>query len=465
MVRWSDFWVSDSGDGKLYAYDFSDKSRQSDKEFNLDNPNTDPGEIWSDGQTVWVLDTADKHAYAYKLSTGERRRGKEFSTVPENDNPNGGFTGHGLRFWAMDSSDEKVYAYGKVNTPPTFSETSAKFKFHHSIAAGDYIGSVPDATDPDGDTITYLLTSGGFGQFRLDSQTGEIFLRDDASGFSGGEKYTLTVAIHDGRGGLDGFDSSVDDAIKVKIKVTHNSNPDFVTKHKAVFTVAEDTAADSTFAQIEVTDLDEDSLLYELRSTSAYHFTIDNGQLKLKQGETLDYEGRKFYALTVRVRDSKNRDDEVDLTWDDEIGITIQVTNVDEDGEVTLSSSQLQVGTAIVATLFDPDGVIVGTDDQVTWSVSKGADPTASTPVWNSISTNQAGGASFEYTPVALDAGQYLRFQPSYTDGYDAVNAKTELAVSDYAVSALPLQIRVQPSRKAIRPPAPSEKMPRRAAM
>ena len=42
--------------------------------------------------------------------------------------------------------------------------------------------------------------------FRLDYQTGEIFVRHDATGFSGGEEYTLTVSVTDSKSGLDGLD-------------------------------------------------------------------------------------------------------------------------------------------------------------------------------------------------------------------------------------------------------------------
>ena len=281
---WSDgetIWVSDSGDDKLYAYDLSERSRQSSQDIGLEDANDDPGGIWSDGQTVWVMDAEDKHAYAYVLSSGSRSEAREFSTVPDNDHPTGGLTGHGLRFWVADSDDEMLYAYGGVNTSPTFTETSAKFKIHRTVGAGDYVGTIPQVTDPDGDTITYLLTSGGLGVFRLDPQTGEIFVRDDATAFSGGEEYTLTVSVTDGKSWLDGLSSDADDAIDVTINVTRNADPEFTTADGTVFSVAEDATHDTVIARLGITDLDGDSLFYQITTGSRIGFRFFQGELKL----------------------------------------------------------------------------------------------------------------------------------------------------------------------------------------
>ena len=55
----------------------------------------------------------------------------------------------------------------------------------------------------------------------------------------------------------------------------------------------------------------------------------------------------------------------MDLSWDDEIEFAIQVTNVDEEGEIILGSAHPQVGTEIVATLRGPDGVDLTNGNQI----------------------------------------------------------------------------------------------------
>ena len=434
MGTWSDgttIWVSDSDDGKLYAYGLSDKSRKSSRDISLHSRNEDPAGIWSDGHYIWVLDTVDKHVYAYGLSDGRRKRAREFSTVPDNDDLTGGLTGHGLRFWVLDGDDEKLYAYGKLNSPPRFSETSATFKIHRTASTGDFVGAVPEVVDADGDTISYLLTSGGLGVFRLDNQTGEIFIGDDATGFSGGEEYTLTVAITDNKGGLDGLDSAADDAINVTINVTHNADPEFTTPEGAVFTVAEDLAELSTIAELGISDLDDDSLTYSYHFTpeltSNYPISTLEGVFTVRRGKTLDYERTSSYQINVQVRDDKDEEGLTDHSWDDEINFTIQVTNVNEAGKIILSSAHPQVGTEIAATLRDTDGVDFSNGNLVNWIVATSSDGNT----WTEVSNRDTNSAYREYTPLISHTDMYLLFRATYKDGYDTVNATSVEAVTD----------------------------------
>ena len=434
---WSDgetIWVSDSGGDKLYAYDLSDKSRQSSQDIGLVNTNDDPGGIWSDGQTVWVMDAGDKHAYAYDLSSGGRREARESSTVPENDHPTGGLTGHELRFWVADSDDEMLYAYGGVNTSPTFTETSASLKIHRTVGTGDKVGTIPQVTDPDGDTITYLLASGGLGVFRLDSQTGDLFVRDDATAFSGGEEYTLTVSVTDGKSWLDGLSSEADDTIHVTINVTRNADPEFTTADGTVFSVAEDATHDTVIARLGITDLDGDSIFYQITSDSRKGFWFYQGELKLLYNETLDYETMSSFVVNMRARDNKNDPGGRDFTWDDELEITIQVTNLDEAGELVLNSAHPQVGVKMVATLTDPNEVDFSNGNQVSWTVERSADSIA----WTQVSVTNSSSTNYEYTPVTADADMYLRFTATYKDGFDTVNAASLETETDKKVLADP---------------------------
>ena len=319
---WSDgetIWVSDTQQDKLFAYDLSERSRQSGDDLNLHSDNEDPAEIWSDGETIWVLDTADKHAYAYDLSDGSRKKGREFWTVPDNDDPEGGMTGYRLRFWVADGDDQKLYAYGGRNTPPSFDGASASFEFHRTTAAGTYIGTVPEAEDPDGDDIFFVLTSGGFGVFRVDYQTGEIFVRDDAPAFSGGENYTLTVSVSDNRGTLDQYDGGADDAIDIPVRVITNDDPEFTTAAGTVFTVAEDVTDADTIGQLDVVDLDGDLLVYEYQIRPNNRFSISHGEIKLSSGNSLDFESTSTYEATVRIRDNKDEAGQTDYSWDHQI--------------------------------------------------------------------------------------------------------------------------------------------------
>ena len=105
-----------------------------------------------------------------------------------------------------------------------------------------------------------------------------------------------------------------------------------------------------------------------------------SGQLQTKAA--LDYEGKSSYEVTVTATDPSGEADT--------ITVTINVVNVDEDGEVTLSLLQPQVGTELTATLKDPDG-----------------DPSNKTWQWTSGGSNVGTGNT--YTPLASDVGEFLQ--------------------------------------------------------
>ena len=413
-------WVSDSGDDKLYAYNLSQRSRQAGKDINLSNANDDPAEIWSDGEIIWVLDTDDEHVYAYDLSAGNRKKGYEFWPVPDNGDPEGGLTGHKLRFWVADGDDQKLYAYGGRNSRPSLGEATASFEIHRSLSGGDYIGTVPQVTDPDGDDILYLLTSGTFGVFRLDSGTGELFVKDDAPAFTGGESYTLTVSITDSRNSLDASDGGMDDSIDVPVTVLTNDDPEFTTQTGTVFSVAENVTSDDTIGQLDITDLDGDTLIYEYRIMPSNPFSISQGEIKLSSGNSLDYESTITYDATVRIRDNKDESGQTDLGWDDEIDFVISVTNVDEDGEIILDTTHPQVGTQMHATLRDPDGVDLTGSNQITWVVRRNINST-----WTEVSSTDTDSTDFSYTPVTLDTGATLQFRATYKDKSNSTQSKT----------------------------------------
>ena len=120
----------------------------------------------------------------------------------------------------------------------------------------------------------------------------------------------------------------------------------------------------------------------------------------------LDYETKNRYTVTVSVRDSKNDNGNSDTAVDDSITVTIEVENVEEAGSIELSFPQPQVGTALTATLTDPDDGVMGE----TWTWEKSSDQTN----WAVI----AEATSNSYTPVEGDVGNYLRVTASYTDGH-----------------------------------------------
>ena len=105
------------------------------------------------------------------------------------------------------------------------------------------------------------------------------------------------------------------------------------------------------------------------------------------------------------------------------VAVTISVTNVDEAGTVTFGSTAPVVGTALTASVMDPDGNV----SSLTWQWAKSSTKAGSY-------ANISGATSASYTPAAGDAGAWLRATAGYTDGHGA--SKSAAAVAAAAVSA-----------------------------
>ena len=210
-----------------------------------------------------------------------------------------------------------------------------------------------------------------------------------------------------------------------------NSDPEFPSTESGARSVAENTAAGEDIgAPVAATDTDNgDTLTYTLGVNDTEFFDIleETGQLQTKA--PLDHETKDSYTVTVSVRDSKNADGVADTATDDTIDVTITVTNEEEDGTVTLSSDQPQVGTALIATLTDPDGTVSGT----IWVWESSADGSTG---WTTLNGASSTVTTSSYTPVAADLNQYLRATATYTDpeGSD----KSAEAVSANPVQAEP---------------------------
>ena len=81
---------------------------------------------------------------------------------------------------------------------------------------------------------------------------------------------------------------------------------------------------------VTATDPDRgDTLTYTLSGADASSFTIDgNGQIKVGQGTSLDYETKTSYTVAVNVSDGKDQSGGADTAVDDTVDVTINVTDV-----------------------------------------------------------------------------------------------------------------------------------------
>ena len=119
---WSDgetMFVTDNGANKVRAFQLNTRPN------NLDGANSYPRGICGDSDTYWVANNdsdlgADNKIYAYNRSDGSRDSSKDFDTLSAAGNVHlGGTWCDGQTMYVVDWSDLKIFAYKMVDDPAT----------------------------------------------------------------------------------------------------------------------------------------------------------------------------------------------------------------------------------------------------------------------------------------------------------------------------------------------------------
>ena len=177
--------------------------------------------------------------------------------------------------------------------------------------------------------------------------------------------------------------------------------------------VATYTAVDPEGADITSWTLDGDD---------AALFSIEGGVLMFKKSPDFemaaDMGTNNMYSVTVQATDGTNK---VGMKM-----VTVEVTNVDEPGMVSLSAVHPQSSVMLTATHTDPDDGI--SDLKWQWAKSMEMDGTFVDIIENADSAT--------YTPADADIEYYLRATAMYTD--DEGSGKSAMATSEYAVQGEP---------------------------
>ncbi|MEO1193644.1 MAG: tandem-95 repeat protein [Pseudomonadota bacterium] len=178
---------------------------------------------------------------------------------------------------------------GPENTAPVFED--AAFSVPEESGAGTVVGRLA-ASDVDGDAITFAPLGGDtLGLFAVNPTTGEITLTravDDAEVGT----YTLTIAAGDGNGGTS--------SATVTIEVTAINESPFGLALDGL-TVTEN-ANGAVVGAVTVSDPDAgDSIAFTVDDD---RFEVVGGALRLKAGESLDFETEPTVEVEITATDS-----------------------------------------------------------------------------------------------------------------------------------------------------------------
>ena len=340
---------------------------------------------------------------------------------------------------AQEDSANAVREAPTSNVPPTFptpvgqGNTNQTREVAENTPAGTNIGAPVRASDTD--VLTYSLDATGAASFDINRATGQLITKVALNHEVTGSYIAMVKAT-------DPFGAEIEAQVTITVtdvneapSVEGTASIDHAENGTALDIDAETNAVDA--AEYTATDADaaDDAatgLNWTLSGADASKFDItDSGAtrtLSFKAAETPDYEspgdsgGNNVYEVTVVVTDSKGNTDEQ--------AVMVKVTNVEEMGEIILSTLQPRVGFLVTAALTDPDNV---TADSVSWQWYREAtisitNQNFATFVPTTLPTNECddtnddncsikGATSAAYVPVDADVSKGLTAVATYTDG------------------------------------------------
>ena len=351
----------------------------------------------------------------------------------------------GMADTTVDDSLAVVVTVTNANDAPTIDSGPTAISKPENTATSEVLGTYT-ASDADarGDTLSWSLEGDDAGDFSITTdgklsfaQVPDYEMPADKPGMGeteGDNEYKVTIKVTD-----DGSPAA-SSTREVTVTVTDvNEAPDMTTTTSA-YNFAENTLATTAVATFEAADPDSGAVLtWTLTGSDAGDFNItkdsnQDGILTFKNSPNFEMPAGtpadsmdpadNTYEITVNVRDSKDADGMADTMTDDSLAVVVTVTNVDEDGTVSISGT-LEGGEELTASVTDPDGTV----SSLTWQWSRGdtADGTF---------TNIGSATSNKYTSIAADVGKFLRATASYKDPESATDDKTALATTSSAIAA-----------------------------
>ena len=315
------------------------------------------------------------------------------------------------------------------------------------VAKGTVVVS-PTTSDADSDVLTFTLDTDSQDTFVIDRASGVVRTKSELDTETG-PTHTIAITATDSSGAVNNtamltvtlMVDDVDEAPAITLIAASN-----VTCIKDTCEVAEGDTGVTGVATFTVSDEDTDDTVTaaDLRSLSgpdSGKFMLAGGALSFKSAPDFEKPG------------DANRDNiyEVTLSASDDGGntgsktVTVEVTNIEEDGEISFPNAQPRVGVAYQAELDDEDGGVGAIDWQ--WYIDNGV--AGATCGGTMI---EKGGDTDTYTPKPADLPEdgdaYLCVTATYDDAYASYNDAEELE-RDMAVAGPALELQMDSTNRA----------------
>ncbi|XP_060884454.1 cadherin-related family member 1 isoform X1 [Labrus mixtus] len=203
-----------------------------------------------------------------------------------------------LLHFTSGKTDYAPYFYD--NGPSSTNGNMALFSISEDTPVGMQV-YILNGTDPEGDPVRYGLTfeKGSQEYLRVEPKSGNVTLVKELDREKQDE-ISVLVSITDGR-------NKVIETVRVFVTDANDEPPEFQNL-PFIINIPEDTAPGSSIYRVQAVDKDMGSggsVSYYLQTSPLAKFTIDghSGILRVKPGETLDYETTPTHFVTVVAKD------------------------------------------------------------------------------------------------------------------------------------------------------------------
>ena len=341
----------------------------------------------------------------------------------------------------INSVDEKPY-FDAADTPG-IQDPEAEVDRAEGADTVDATGAVYTAYDPDMGSVNYALMGTDGNLFTLNNEQMLRFKtapdHENPMDRNRDNVYEVTVRATDGTMHAD---------LMVEVTVTDVNEDPMIEELDGSIEYAEDRT--DPVATFMATDPEGDTVTWSLEGDDEQDFDIsEDGVLTFDVGGdndnpdasvSPDFESpgdtgvNNIYEVTVTA----SSDDGEGSTNTDMEEVTVEVTDVAEDGEVTWTVAvdthtagdtlltQFIVGADLEATVTDGDGIASGTE-RYQWYRSS-SKSSQGTPIDNPSTDPE------DYTVVPDDVGSYIRVVVWYAETATPTKQKSEYLVSDHQV-------------------------------
>ncbi|MDZ4689197.1 MAG: cadherin domain-containing protein [Planctomycetaceae bacterium] len=251
---------------------------------------------------------------------------------------------------ASDTAAVTINVLDATNHPPEF-QPPTTFTISENRPVGYVVGEV-NATDPNGDTLTYSIVGGNTdAQFAINSTTGVITVAKGTVNFETTPQYVLQVQA------LDNGSPAESATQNITINVANlNEPPVFVAP--TTFTISENRPVGYVVGDVNAVDPEGNPVTYAIVGGDAkQQFQIDpfTGVITVKKA-TIDFETTRKYLLQIQASDNAVPNSSRTGT------VTVNVANLNEQpvfvGTPSFNHAENQpVGSAVGdVNAVDPDG-------------------------------------------------------------------------------------------------------------